>query len=165
MNLRSLFLPTLFILIISVILGFANNFLNPNRVVLSNERPTAQIIEDSTLEGASPEKISQPIVLGKEQLKKLILDGTAIVIDARTPDEFLSGHIIGAINIPFELLIDYIQQVDELPRDKWLVCYCDGPPCDKGKLLADELFKMDFKQVAYYDAGLDDWKTTEELEQ
>lgn len=165
MNTRKTIFQAVIIVIMSIILGFANNIVNPNRVKLSTERPQAETAADSTFETAMPSELSEPVVLGKTQLLKLIQDEAVLIIDARTPDEFAAGHITDAINIPFEQLGDYIQQVDELPRDKWLVTYCDGPPCDKGRELAVILFDMGFARVAYYDAGLDDWKTTEEVVQ
>jgi rhodanese-related sulfurtransferase len=43
-------------------------------------------------------------LLGKsEDLKKIFLNG-AIILDVRTPQEFKSGHIQGAMNIPVDSL-------------------------------------------------------------
>jgi rhodanese-related sulfurtransferase len=44
-----------------------------------------------------------------------------ILIDVRTPDEFASGHIAGAVNIPVEEIAD---RLDEVPQDKPVVLYC-----------------------------------------
>ena len=48
--------------------------------------------------------------------------------------------------------------MEALPRQKLLICYCDGPPCDKGEMLARLLFDQGFARCSYYEAGLDDWK-------
>lgn len=165
MTIRITLYQAFLIVIISTILGFANHLVNPNRTKLSIERPKTPTVDDSTFESGRPAKMNGPVVLAKEQLLKLIQNGDVIIVDARTSEEYAVAHIPDAINIPFEQLGDFIQQVDEFAREKWLVPYCDGPPCEKGKELADIFFEMGFGRVAYYDAGLDDWKTTEEVEQ
>jgi rhodanese-related sulfurtransferase len=164
MTLFKTLFQALLILAISAILGFANNYINPNRVELSHERPTADIAADSTFERENA-PATGPVVVGKKQLKTLVQEENAIIVDARSPEEFLTGHIQDAINIPFDRLGEFIEQVDALPKDKWIVTYCDGPPCDKSEMLAFELFQMGFERVAYYDAGLEDWKTTEDIDQ
>ena len=44
-----------------------------------------------------------------------------ILVDVRTPEEFLSGHIAGAVNIPLQELP---QRLSEIPTDKDVVVYC-----------------------------------------
>lgn len=53
-------------------------------------------------------------------------DGLVTVIDVRPPEEYLQGHIAGALNIPLEKLK---QRLKELPRDREIVAYCRGPWC------------------------------------
>ncbi len=163
MNIRKTILQTIFIVIASILLGFTNNIVNPNRVLISFDRPQAPAASDSTFETEEPITVDGPVVLSKEQLSTLIQKQNVIIIDARTPAEFQSGHIPGAINIPFDLLSQHIEQIDAFEREKWLVPYCDGPPCEKSMELATLLFDMGFMRVAYYEAGLDDWKKTEEV--
>lgn len=47
----------------------------------------------------------------------------AIVIDVRTTQEFQSGHIKGAINIPYEVIGRKIKQVTE-KKDQEVILYC-----------------------------------------
>jgi rhodanese-related sulfurtransferase len=165
MNIRKTSIQTLVILLISIILGFANQIVNPNRVKISFQRPQAPVSDDSTFESVERPNVDGPIVLSKTQLLKLIQNKNVVIIDSRTPDEYSFSHIPMAINIPFEQLGEHIDQVDALPKDKWLVPYCDGPPCEKSMEMATIFFEMGFERVAYYYAGLDDWTTTEEVEQ
>jgi len=46
---------------------------------------------------------------------------THVLIDVRTPEEFASGHIQGAIDIPVEELSD---RLSEVPHDIPIVVYC-----------------------------------------
>ena len=55
---------------------------------------------------------------------KSILDAEgkgAVVVDVRRPDEWISGHVRGAIHIPVDDLLDHI---DELPQGKKLLFIC-----------------------------------------
>lgn len=45
----------------------------------------------------------------------------ATLVDVRTPSEFNSGHIEGAVNIPVQVIE---QRVSEIPTDKKVVVYC-----------------------------------------
>lgn len=49
--------------------------------------------------------------------------GTAdgVLLDVREIDEWLAGHMHGAVHIP---LMELPQRIDELPRDHTIVCIC-----------------------------------------
>ena len=48
------------------------------------------------------------------------------VLDVRPEDEFASGHIPAAVNIP---LAQLRKRLAELPSDREIVAYCRGPWC------------------------------------
>lgn len=142
------------IFIIASVLGLAVNAVNPRGVKIGFSRPPRTSAADSSLTGGS---FKEPFLVNREQLRRMAESG-AVIIDARSPEEFAAGHIPGAVNIHFEALHEYVDVMEALPRDRWVVCYCDGPPCDKGEMLARELVAQGFPRVAYYYDGLDDWK-------
>jgi rhodanese-related sulfurtransferase len=45
----------------------------------------------------------------------------AFLLDVRTPQEFASGHIPGAVNIPVD---DLRSRLGELPGDRQIAAYC-----------------------------------------
>ena len=47
--------------------------------------------------------------------------GSAVVVDVRRDDEWVSGHAKGAIHIPID---DLMGRIDELPKDKKLLFIC-----------------------------------------
>ena len=55
------------------------------------------------------------------ELRDLLAKNEAVVIDVRTDASFKQGHIRGAKLIPYETVL---QKVDELPKDKLIVTYC-----------------------------------------
>jgi rhodanese-related sulfurtransferase len=44
-----------------------------------------------------------------------------LLLDVRTPQEFATGHIPGAMNIPVDVLRS---RLGELPRDRKIAAYC-----------------------------------------
>ncbi len=43
------------------------------------------------------------------------------LLDVRTPEEFAAGHIAGAVNIPLQVLDQYLS---DIPTDQTVVLYC-----------------------------------------
>ena len=48
----------------------------------------------------------------------------AVIIDVRTPEEFASGHIDGAINIPYDKIGQGIQSIKGLSKESPILVYC-----------------------------------------
>jgi len=56
-----------------------------------------------------------------EEAKAAFDGGTATIVDVRDPESFQSGHIAGAINIPYEELT---ARLNELDPNKLILTYC-----------------------------------------
>ncbi|MCV2392877.1 FAD-dependent oxidoreductase [Actinotalea sp. M2MS4P-6] len=54
-------------------------------------------------------------------LRRLIVEEDAFVIDVREPVEWERGHIKGAVNIPMSQFRD---RLDEIPKDRPVYCHC-----------------------------------------
>ncbi|MCC6801994.1 MAG: rhodanese-like domain-containing protein [Anaerolineae bacterium] len=78
-------------------------------------------------------------------------DATYLLLDVRTPDEYSSGHIHDAVNIPVEELAS---RLSEVPKGEPLVVYCRS-----GRRSAEAVQIL--SQAGYtniYDlGGLNDW--------
>lgn len=161
------------IIAMATAIGLVVNTFHPRKVSLSFKRPPLKYAADSlfaedlpsvniagrsdTLAMASKAG-DELVIVNARQVRQLVSQGQAMLLDARMPAEYEAGHLPSAMLLPFDLLYDYEQQINELPKDKWLICYCDGPPCDVGELLAKELLLRDFQMVAVYQDGVNDWK-------
>lgn len=60
------------------------------------------------------------------ELARRMTDGDVVVLDVRPEQEYLAGHIAGALSIP---VADLAERLGELPREKEYVAYCRGPYC------------------------------------
>ena len=55
-----------------------------------------------------------------------VRSGDAILIDVRPHEEYLAGHLPGALSIPVEELVG---RLEDLSKDHEVVAYCRGPYC------------------------------------
>ena len=95
-----------------------------------------------------------------EQLRHIVGDGSAIVLDTRSPAEFAAGHIPGARGLK-GVPAEYVGQVERMvggDRTKALVLYCNGPFCQASKRLAEELIAAGFTNVRRYQLGMPIWR-------
>ncbi len=95
--------------------------------------------------------VELPVLRARQEAK----DTSFLVIDARQPHEYATGHIPGAINVPYTQLEAMIGQ---LPRDKELIVYCYGKGCGISKAVAMKLAQSGFPKVAELDGGVSEWK-------
>jgi len=51
-----------------------------------------------------------------------LIEGGARLVDVRTPEEFVAGHISGAVNIPVQDLDRRMGEIE--PKDRAIVVYC-----------------------------------------
>ena len=65
-----------------------------------------------------------PVEVDIEQLEKARAEGTPLV-DVREPDEYVAGHVPGAILLPMS---EIAERVDEVPADGtvYVICHVGG---------------------------------------
>jgi len=123
----------------------------------------AETITQATL-GETGQKTEE---ISTEELKQVLADKSATVLDARPSREFAMSHIPGTLNVaakPGVAMSAYVSDVAEISRlldgkkDAPLVLYCNGPFCGKSKRLADELLAAGFTDVRRYQLGIPVWR-------
>jgi rhodanese-related sulfurtransferase len=159
----------IFIFCVALILGNIINIFHPQKVRISFSSPQLKFAEEdssseiiskiNSISDSEIDKISEPLLFSKVYIKKLVQVDSALLIDSRSFDEYEKGHIPGAMNLPYNSIFENKNIFNKLPKNKWLITYCDGPPCDVAELLAFELFYSGFKRVAIYAGGLNGWKS------
>jgi rhodanese-related sulfurtransferase/DNA-binding transcriptional ArsR family regulator len=95
-----------------------------------------------------------PDALDRETLIKRVRAGELVVIDVRPPEEYLAGHIPGALGIPLKQLEHALAK---FPKNKDIVAYCRGPYC---VLAVDAVRLMQSRGLRAFrlDAGVQDWR-------
>jgi rhodanese-related sulfurtransferase len=95
-----------------------------------------------------------------EDLRRMLADGSAIVIDARARAEFEAGHIPGAhlIDAPAAEQVAAVERLAHGNKAAALVVYCNGPYCQASRRLADQLLEAGFTNVKRYQLGMPVWR-------
>ena len=99
-----------------------------------------------------------------EELRRILADGSAIVLDSRSRAQYVASHIPGARNAaprPGAPRSEFTAEVGRLvggDKTKALVLYCNGPFCQASKRLSEELLAAGFTNVRRYQLGLPVWR-------
>ncbi len=132
-------------------------------VALTAHAEEAKTIHQAVL-GESNQRTSE---VSTEELRHILAEGTATVLDTRPFLEYAVSHIPGARNVAAKAGVPmsmYVSDVAEIGRvlkgDKTapLVLYCNGPFCGKSKRLAEELLGAGFTNVRRYQLGIPVWR-------
>jgi 3-mercaptopyruvate sulfurtransferase SseA len=93
-----------------------------------------------------------------EEMKQQFDAKTAVIIDARSTEEYEEGHIPGSINVPYDRIPDFQDVLTrEVSNDAHVICYCRGPSCDFSDLLATELKIIGWQDVSVFSGGWEEW--------
>jgi rhodanese-related sulfurtransferase len=102
--------------------------------------------------------------ISTEDIRRILADGSAIVLDSRKRSEYVAGHIAGAQNVAPEAgtpQSTYAAAVEHLvggDKGKALVLYCNGPHCQASRQLSDQLVTAGFTNVRRYQLGIPVWR-------
>jgi rhodanese-related sulfurtransferase len=76
-----------------------------------------------------------------------------VVIDVRTPEEYASGHIPGAVNVPFD---EVAQRIAEIDAPHGVALYCMVGP--RARMGESALIAAGYEQVLHLEGGLAAWQ-------
>ena len=90
------------------------------------------------------------------QAKELIAkDKEMVILDVRTPEEFASGHVAGAVNMNY-YDSDFAQQLEKLDTTNTYLIYCASG--NRSGKTATLLQDKGFKKIINSDAGFNELK-------
>lgn len=105
-----------------------------------------------------PKEDQLTATIGREEVKAALDQGTAILIDARTEEQYCNGHIPTAMNFPAHLAFDnqewLFQHVD---MAAFAIVYCGGAECDESREVFDLMKANGYQNVRLYFGGWQDW--------
>jgi rhodanese-related sulfurtransferase/DNA-binding transcriptional ArsR family regulator len=85
-----------------------------------------QLAELQVARQALVEKTADIEEIDRDTLLQRMRKGEAILIDVRPHDEYVAGHLPGALSVP---LAELGSRLADLPRGREIVAYCRGPYC------------------------------------
>ena len=98
--------------------------------------------------------------ISTEDLRRILADGSAVILDSRKHVEYVAGHIPGARNVdaPPTALVTGVERLVNGDKSKALVLYCNGPYCKASKVLGEKLVAAGFTNVRRYQLGIPVWR-------
>jgi rhodanese-related sulfurtransferase len=95
-----------------------------------------------------------------DEMRRIVRDGSAIILDTRTHAEFDAGHL------PHAHVVDgapdaRLAAVDKLAKGSKaaaLVLYCNGPHCQASRRFATSLKEAGYSNVRRYQLGIPVWR-------
>ena len=101
----------------------------------------------------------EPLDVQLATVKKLYDAGAAVVVDARSTEEYAVGHIAGAVSLSFdEVWKDEVRLRQFDPGGRPVIIYCGGGDCEVSKNLAYALIDAGKKKVLVFTGGLPEWQ-------
>ena len=103
--------------------------------------------------GQSETPLVAPSITASELSERRASGAAPVVIDVRTSEEYASGHIPGALNIPFDQVA---QRIFEIEARHGVALYCMvGPRARKGE---SALLDAGYTSVLHLEGGLAAWQ-------
>ena len=124
-------------------------FFRSMRVLAENRLAEVDMIKRRFLEGREG---MEPV--NRDYLLTRVAEGGVTVLDVRPADEYLAGHIPGALSVPLGRLKEILAI---LPTDQEIVAYCRGPYCVLSVQAVEMLRKKGFNAIRL-EESVQDWR-------
>ncbi|RJR43190.1 MAG: rhodanese-like domain-containing protein [Desulfobacteraceae bacterium] len=133
------------ILFLAVGVGLVVNYFRADRLPL---------IGDWSPEG----RLAKEMVIALDEAGRLHESGSAVFVDARSPEEYREGHILGARNLPLkDVEVRFEPVMSGVPMEQTIVVYCDGDECSLSEEVAKELYFRGYENVKVMVNGWTRW--------
>lgn len=99
---------------------------------------------------------SDLLTISAEEAYRLHSDPRTIFLDVRSPSDFMTSHIVGALSVPINFLDD---RIEPLSKKRLLIVYCDI--ADEARSISRhvvQLLRSKGYNAFYIAGGLGAWK-------
>jgi rhodanese-related sulfurtransferase len=124
-------------------------FFRSMRVLAENRLAEVDLIKRRFLDGREG---MEPV--NRDDLLTRVVEGGVTVLDVRPTDEYMAGHIPGALSVPLDRLKEILAN---LPADQEIVAYCRGPYCVLSVQAVEVLRANGFNAIRL-EEGVQDWR-------
>lgn len=102
--------------------------------------------------------VNRPVRVEVGVVRQYFDSAAALIVDARSPEEFAEGHIPGAINLPHDLVASDTTLVESIDAGgRPVIAYCGGEGCEVSVAVAEEFCLAGHERVAVFAGGYPRW--------
>jgi rhodanese-related sulfurtransferase len=155
---KKVIIDSFVVALLGILVGFTFNYARRDGVSIIKQ--AAEIEKNPVSESAesSPEDLVEPVWIELDEALKYFNEGTALFIDARDEEEYIEGHIQGAVNVPYGWYLEEHPDLSSFfPDNKILITYCDGADCESSIELAMVMFERGYNGIKIFFGGRQDW--------
>lgn len=139
------------ILIVAAAMAVIVNHLRQDGLPLVVERSP----EDSLVQ----ERLGFSLAVSLDEARALFFARQAVFLDARSPEVYQLGHILGARNLPWLAFDAHRGKImADIPKGAMIVTYCDGESCHLSEELALALFTEGYFNIRVLVNGWRRWE-------
>lgn len=143
------FLQTLALVVAAVTLAATVNWRRPH--------PLPWVGDWKASGGVEAEKGALSVV-SLEEARAAFFSGEALFVDARDPETYREGHILGAVNLPWMMFDEAAPRVlSNVAKEQLIITYCDGEGCGLSREVAVALAAMGYQNVRVLVNGWTVW--------
>lgn len=96
--------------------------------------------------------------ISPQQLYDAIQTGGLVVLDARSREEYVAGHLPMAFSLPMDSFSSGTPTLLQMfPTDQAIVVYCGGGDCHASHNVASMLQSLGYSNVAVFEGGFGAW--------
>ena len=134
-----------------------NFFWSSKGIALFGDWDTAKGVISARSKDEAP--ILHELEITDVRSAKAIFDsGKAVFLDARSREDYLDGHIKGALSVPAYQVENEIENLKKrYPPSSYFVTYCSGRECDDSHKLAQDLLMEGYENVSVFIDGYPAW--------
>lgn len=149
----------IYIIIVSLFLGFTYNYLSPSGIPLVKEVIEFGVYDEDEININNTDELDFTNIklIDLENAFKLYNKGIKFV-DVRDQWDYSDGHVLGSINLPEVEFSPQHESLSELSKDESLILYCSSDDCGLSKKVAVELLKLGYKSLFVFEDGWETWR-------
>ena len=151
---RSAIIQLFAIAVVGTVVAFTFNAFSVNGISPLRKTANVPVVEN----GEAPPELEAIRLVTLEEFRAF-RDGGGIVIDARTREEYESGHVPGAILLDYYEMGYYLDDVlARLAPEVEVAFYCTSYDCEDSELLAREFYLLGYRDLLVYRGGMMEWE-------
>lgn len=100
-----------------------------------------------------------------EEIRDHVMNGSAVIVDARSTGSYAVGHVRGALNIPAGQAASQVRNFSQtFSHDQLIIIYCVNPSCAASDMVYESLEAEGFSNMLVYSPGWQRLSTERELQ-